>query len=328
MRNSPFQSAVAFYVALAALVLVLPGLMGSVATASVVLVFAIAAASCNLLLGYAGLLSFAQGSFFGVGSYVIGLALKTWPGLGLAALPLSMAAGMTVAFIIGALSIRQRGIYFVMITLAMAQLAFFAALSFPALTGGENGLLDIPRPALGLDGLVNEGQAQYLLAVLAFFCVFAFLRRVVSSPFGKVLDATRENEIRAVTVGYNVQKLKLVAFCISGALTALAGALYALQLRSAPLSNIDLMTSETILVMAILGGRRSLIGAAFGALAMTLMAEQLSQIWPRWQMIVGFVLIAIVLYAPDGLSGLWRQLTEKLKSRTTDGSVKVQVKRS
>lgn len=304
-----------FYVALAALALVLPSLMGSVATASVVLVFAIAAASCNLLLGYAGLLSFAQGSFFGVGSYVVGLALKTWPDLGLAALPLSMAAGMTLALIIGALSIRQRGIYFVMITLAMAQLAYFTALSFPSLTGGENGLLDIPRPALGLDGLVNEGQAQYLLVVLAFFCVFAFLRRVVSSPFGKVLDATRENEIRAVTVGYNVQKLKLVAFCISGALTALAGALYALQLRSAPLSNIDLLTSETILVMAILGGRRSLIGAAFGALAMTLMAEELSRIWPRWQMIVGFVLIAVVLYAPDGLSGLWRQLAEKFRRR-------------
>lgn len=318
----------AFYVALAALALVLPSLMGSVATASVVLVFAIAAASCNLLLGYAGLLSFAQGSFFGVGSYVVGLALKTWPGLGLAALPLSMAAGMTVALIIGALSIRQRGIYFVMITLAMAQLAFFAALSFPSLTGGENGLLDIPRPALGLDGLANEGTAQYLLVVLAFFCVFAFLRRVVSSPFGKVLDATRENEIRAVTVGYNVQKLKLVAFCISGALTALAGALYALQLRSAPLSNIDLLTSETILVMAILGGRRSLIGAAFGALAMTLMAEQLSQIWPRWQMIVGFVLIAVVLYAPDGLGGLWRQLATRLKLGSTGSGASMQEERS
>jgi branched-chain amino acid transport system permease protein len=328
VRNSIFNSTVVFYVALAALAVVLPSLMGSVATASVVLVFAIAAASCNLLLGYAGLLSFAQGSFFGVGSYVVGLSLKTWPGLGLAALPLSMAAGMTLALIIGALSIRQRGIYFVMITLAMAQLAFFTALSFPSLTGGENGLLDIPRPALGLDAWVNEGQAQYLLVVLAFFCVFAFLRRVVSSPFGKVLDATRENEIRAVTVGYNVQKLKLVAFCISGALTALAGALYALQLRSAPLSNIDLMTSETILVMAILGGRRSLIGAAFGALAMTLMAEELSRIWPRWQMIVGFVLIAIVLYAPDGLSGLWRQLTARFKRRPADEVVTMQEKLS
>lgn len=292
---------------------VLPSLMGSVATASVVLVFAIAAASCNLLLGYAGLLSFAQGSFFGVGSYVVGLALKAWPGLGLGALALAVVAGMVVALIIGALSIRQRGIYFVMITLAMAQLAFFAALSFPALTGGENGLLDIPRPNLGMTGLMNEGQAQYLLVVAVFFCVFAFLRRVVSSPFGKVLDATRENEIRAVTVGYNVQKFKLVAFCISGGLTALAGALYALQLRSAPLSNIDLMTSETILVMAILGGRRSLVGAAFGALAMTLMAEQLSQIWPRWQMIVGFILIAVVLFAPDGLGGIWRQLADKLR---------------
>ena len=144
------QSSGLFCLALAAFVLTVPLVMGSTATAGVVLVFAIAAAACNLLLGYAGLLSFAQGSFFGVGSYAIGMVLKAAPGSGMAALLVCIVAGMIVALAIGMLSIRQRGIYFVMITLAMAQLAYFAALSFPQLTGGENGLLDIPRPATGL----------------------------------------------------------------------------------------------------------------------------------------------------------------------------------
>lgn len=302
-------SSPAYYLAVLAFALLMPMVMGSFSTASVVLVFAIAAAACNLLLGYAGLLSFAQGSFFGVGSYAVGLTLTAYPALGLAALLVCVALGALLALLIGILSIRQRGIYFVMITLAMAQLAFFTALSFPQLTGGENGLLDIPRPSLGLERWVTEGQSQYVLVAVLFAASLALLRRVIRSPFGRVLDAVRENETRAQTVGYHVQGLKLQAFCLSGGLTALAGGLYALQLRSAPLSNIDLVMSESILIMAILGGRRSLIGAAFGALAMTLMAEHLSPIWPRWQMIVGFVLIAVVLFAPEGLSGLWRKFT-------------------
>lgn len=297
-----------FHAVLLALALAMPIVMGSPATASVVLIFAIAAAACNLLLGYAGLLSFAQGTFFGVGSYAAGILLKAWPGLGWSVMLLCMGIGMLVALAIGALSIRQRGIYFVMITLAMAQLAFFASLSFPVLTGGENGLLDIPRPSTGLEKALGESVALYILVSLAFVACLSFLRRVLRSPFGRALDAVRENEVRAQVVGYDVQKLKLLAFCLSGGLTALAGSLYAIQLRSAQLSSIDLMTSEMILIMAILGGRRSLIGAVFGAMVMMMLAEHLSQLWPRWQLIVGIVLIATVFIAPNGLGGLLQQL--------------------
>lgn len=305
MRKNLDESTSLFLLTLAGLALAMPLVAGSMATAGVVLVFAVAAAACNLLLGYAGLLSFAQGTFFGVGSYVAGLSLKQWPGLGFGVLLVCVAAGAVVALAIAMLSIRQRGIYFVMITLAMAQLAFFASLSFPALTGGENGLLDLRWPSLEVPGMASPALGRYALIALGFVGSLAFLRRVIRSPFGRALDAVRENEVRAQTAGYDVQNLKLLAFCLSGGLTALAGALYALQLGSAPLSNIDLATSETILIMAILGGRRSLIGAAFGALAMTLMAEQLSPLWPRWQMIVGAVLITTVLCAPNGLGGLW-----------------------
>jgi len=292
----------------------MPLVTGSYSTAGVVLVFAIAAAACNLLLGYAGILSFAQGSFFGIGSYAAGLLLKFSPGLGLLALPVCVVAGALLALAIGLLSTRQKGIYSVMITLAMAQLVFFAALSFPSLTGGENGLLDIPRLSLGLGAWLTDIQENYLLLALLFVAALAFLHQATRSPFGRVLGAVRENEMRAETLGYHVQLLKLQAFCISGAITALAGALYALQLRSAPLSSIDLATSESILVMAILGGRRSMLGAVFGALAMIAMGEFLSAVWPRWQMIVGFVLIAVVLFAPDGLGGLWSRIAGRLRT--------------
>lgn len=325
MLNTISKSAGAFYLTLLALPFALPLMSGSATTAVVVMIFGIAAAACNLMLGYAGLLSFAQGTFFGVGSYAAGLLLRSHPGLGLGVLVLCAVAGAVAALIIGMLSIRRKGIYFVMITLAMAQMAFFAALSFPDVTGGENGLLDIPRLSVDLDGVLSESQSQYLVVSVMFFLALAFLRRVVQSPFGRVLDAVRENETRAQMAGYDVRRLKLLAFVISGSVTALAGALYAIQLRSAPLSNIDLMMSETILIMAILGGKRSLLGAVFGALLMTLMAEQLSQLWPRWQMIVGFVLIVTVLFAPSGIGGVfsqWRTSREKRKASGTHLSSK------
>jgi len=307
VRKSLFHSTTAFYATLVLLPLALPVMSGSNTTAIAVMIFGIAAAACNLLLGYAGLLSFAQGTFFGIGSYGAALALRSHPGMGPWALGLCLLGGGLGALVIGVLSIRQRGIYFVMITLAMAQMAFFAALSFPDVTGGENGLLDIPR--IGLGFAWPEGTAEYVLVSLVFVLAIGFLRRVVRSPFGRVLDAVRENEARAEMAGFHVRQLKLLAIVISGMVTALAGGLYAVQLRSAPLSNIDLAMSETILIMAILGGKRSLLGAVFGALVMTLLAEQLSQVWPRWQMIVGFFLIATVLYAPGGLGGMaerWR----------------------
>ena len=301
------QSALGYYLTLALLALALPTLLGSNAVATSVLILAIAVGACNLMLGYAGLLSFAQGAFFGVGSYVAGLALKTWPALDALAILACVAAGALAALLVGLLSIRQRGIYFIMITLAMAQLAYFLALSLPQYTGGENGLIDLARPGLGAQWL-ESATGYYIFVATLFLACFAFLRRLIRSPFGKLLDALRENELRAESIGYNVQLLKLVAFCLSGALSALAGGLYAWQVRAAPLSNIDLTMSESLLVMAILGGRRSMIGAVFGALAMTLMSEYLSQLWPRWQLIVGIVLIAVVLFAPNGLGGLWNQI--------------------
>lgn len=286
----------------------LPLATNSLPLSGTILAFAIAAAGCNLLLGYAGLLSFAQGTFFGVGSYAAALLLKQWPALGFLVLLPVACAGVLVALAISLLSTRQKGIYFVMITLAMAQLAYFAALSFPEITGGENGLLDVPRPALPAVAGLSGNLMFYGVLALVMVLALGVLAMVVRSPFGQALEAIRENEVRAETLGFRIGWLKAQAFCLSGAFTAVAGALYAMQLRSAQLSAIDLLTSESILIMAILGGRRSMLGSALGAAAMLLMSEYLSAVWPRWQMIVGFVLIAVVLYFPHGLAGAWRQL--------------------
>lgn len=288
--------------------ILLPVATGSLPLSGTILAFAIAAAGCNLLLGYAGLLSFAQGTFFGVGSYAAALLLKEWPAMGFFVLLPVACAGVFVALVISLLSTRQKGIYFVMITLAMAQLAYFAALSFPHVTGGENGLLDIPRPTLPAIPGFSENLIFYGAMALILVLTMVALAMVVNSPFGRALEAIRENEVRAETLGFRIGRLKAQAFCLSGAFTAVAGALYAMQLHSAQLSTIDLLTSESILIMAILGGRRSMLGSALGAAAMLLMSEYLSAIWPHWQMIVGLVLIAVVLYAPDGLVGIWRQL--------------------
>lgn len=306
MPETQNNSLLRFFVGIFLFAALAPFVMGSTGNASTVLVFAMAAAAANLLLGYAGLLSFAQGTFFGVGSYVAGGLLLRWPALGLTVLLAALLAGTLTALVIGLLCIRQRGVYFVMITLAMSQLGYFAALSFPDLTGGENGLVGIPRPAISLGSLhlsMETSLQRYLVIAAIFVAALMLLHRIVNSPFGKVLDALRENEVRIVTLGHNAAWIKILAFCLSGAITALAGALFALHIGSAPVSNIDLLTSESILIMAILGGRRSLIGAAFGALALTLMSELISPLWPRWQLVVGLVLIATVLFAPDGLSG-------------------------
>ena len=295
-----------------------PLVMGSTGNASTVLVFAIAAAAANLLLGYAGLLSFAQGTFFGVGSYVTGMLLLRWPGLGLSVVLAALLAGGLTALVIGLLCIRQRGVYFVMITLAMAQLGYFAALSFPDWTGGENGLVAIPRPKIAFGGLQLSMEVplqRYLVIAAMFVAALMLLHRIVHSPFGKVLDALRENEVRVVTLGLDAARIKILAFCLSGAITAVAGALFALHIGSAPVSNIDLLTSESILIMAILGGRRSLLGAALGALALTLMSELISPLWPRWQLIVGLVLIATVLFAPDGLGGALASARQRWNER-------------
>lgn len=300
-----------------ALIVLMPFILPSVTLATEILIFALAALACNLLLGYTGLLSFGQGIFFGGGAYSASLVMIHLDFGLISSLIIAILVGAILAFIVGSLSIRRTGIYFVMLTLAFTQMAYFLAYTFSDWTGGDNGLLDVPRPSLNIFGItiseLSSSESFYAFVAVVFFMVFVFARRVIHSPFGTTLVAIRENENRSSAVGFSTNHFKLVAFIISGSITGLAGALYAMLLNFAPLSNIDLVMSENILIMTIIGGTSSILGSLLGAGAIVLLGDILSSVWPRWMMILGFALIFVVLFLPGGLWGGVTSLFNKLK---------------
>jgi branched-chain amino acid transport system permease protein len=306
------------FLLLAALVVcVLPMTLRSGSLATEVLIYGLAALGCNLLLGHTGLLSFGQGIFFGLGSYSAGLIL-TKSGMQIpAALLGAIVVGAAGAALVGWFSIRQRGAYFVMLTLAFGQMFYFLAYTTPDLTGGDNGLLDIPRPALSAFGhplvsLASPWQYYAFVAVL-FLIAFWLMLRVSHSIFGRTLLAIRDNEARAAAVGYDVRRFKLAAFVVSGAVTGLAGALHAMMTGIAPLSNIDYHTSEMILVMTVIGGTGNLFSSVLGAAFYVLFADWLSTLWPRWLLLLGLVLIAVSLFMQRGLWGLGERIWRAVK---------------
>ena len=295
-----------------AVVLLMPMLMNSGSLASEVLIFGLAAMGCNLLLGFTGLLSFGQGIFFGLGSYTIALTLTRWPLPMPVALVLAMVMGGLGAAILGWIAIRQKGTYFVMLTLAFAQMFYFIAYTATGLTGGDNGLLDIPRPSITVFGqtlwpLVTPWQFYGFVAVV-FTVAFWLLLKVSRSTFGRTLLAVRDNEERAGAIGYNLKVLKLQAFVISGVVTGLAGALHAMMTGIAPLSSAEYHTSEMILVMTVIGGTGNLFASVLGSAFYLLLADWLSTLWPRWLLLLGLVLIAVSLWMQRGLWGLGEKL--------------------
>ena len=300
-----------------AVTLLLPLTMRSGTLATEVLIYAMAAMACNLLLGYTGLLSFGQGVFFGLGSYAVGLALTRASLPMPLALLLAIAIGASAAALVGWFAIRQRGTYFVMLTLAFAQMFYFLAYTAPGITGGDNGLLDIPRPPLSIAGnalvpLASPWQFYGFVAVL-FLAVFLAVLRVTESVLGRTLLAIRDNEERALAVGYNVKAFKLLAFMVSGAVTGLAGALHAMLTGIAPLTNIDYHASEMILVMTVIGGTGNIFASVLGAAFYVLLADWLSTLWPRWLMLLGFLLIAVSLFMQRGLWGLGATVWDRLR---------------
>ena len=291
-----------------AVVLVMPLAMQSGSLASEVLIFGLAAMGCNLLLGYTGLLSFGQGIFFGLGSYTIALTLTRWPLPMPLALALAVAMGALGAAIVGWVAIRQRGTYFVMLTLAFAQMFYFLAYSMPGITGGDNGLMDIPRPSLAMGGFtlwpLTSPWQYYGFVAMIFLVAFWLLQKVSASIFGRTLLAVRDNEERAGAIGYNLKLLKLQAFVISGAVTGLAGALHAMMTGIAPLANAEYHTSEMILVMTVIGGTGNLLASLLGSAFYLLLGDWLSTLWPRWLLILGVVLMVVSLGLQRGLWGL------------------------
>jgi branched-chain amino acid transport system permease protein len=299
--------------------LVLPITLPSPTLATEILIFAMAALACNLLLGYGGLLSFGQSIFFGAGAYISSIVMIHANAGILTALLLAFCSGALIAALVGALAIRRKGIYFVMLTLAFCQTAYFIAYTLEDWTGGDNGLLDVPRPPLTLLGatLSDLGGAlsYYTFVAVFFFLIFVAVKRVITSPFGSVLIAIRENEDRADAIGYNTRHFKIMAFAISGAITALAGGLYAMLLNFAPLENIQLSMSQHIVIMTVIGGTGSLLGSLLGAGAWVILSDILANIWPRWLILMGGSLILVVLFLRSGIYGGLESVIDRLGTK-------------
>ncbi len=293
-------------VALVVLPIVVPTTLASQAA-----IFATGTLSVTFLLGSSGLLSFGQGLYLGLGAYVAGVLLRD-VGLGLApTLILSILSGAVLAAVLGALMVRRRGVYFIMLTLAFAQMGHFAMLSMKSITGGENGMTGIPS-RLSFAGLpLISPLSFYLLTAGAFLVVFLIVQRINASPFGGVLAAIRENENRSEAMGYDVRRFKVAAVAIAGGIAALAGALHTAVLGFVPPTDVDLEMSQRILVMAIIGGVGSPGGALVGSVFYTLVSEGLSELWARWMALISLLLVAIVLYLPGGLWSIGERFSTK-----------------
>ena len=284
----------------------LPWLLPSQALAVNVLVYGVFAVGYNLLFGYTGMLSFGHAAFFGAGAYVAGIAIAKFGIPWYGAVPLGVLGGGFLAFIIGALSTRTRGIYFSMVTLALAQLVYYVVLQASSWTGGENGLRGLTVDKINLFGWtvnfldpVNKYYILMLFAALALWIV----SRILNSPFGAAIEAIRENERRARTCGFDVERTKLLSFTLSGLICALAGTMSALHLAFVPLDVLHYQTSGMIVMMTLLGGARSFFGPFVGALAFLLMEDVFSLWTSHWQIIVGSIFILFVLFLPKGIWG-------------------------
>ncbi len=277
-----------------------------------VLIYAMAAASLNLVLGYGGMVSFGHAAFFGAGAYIVGiLAAEGVFSLWLA-WPAAIVAAALGALVIGALSLRTRGVYFIMITLAFAQMMYYVFVSLKAY-GGDDGL-SLPRRSTAGFGisLANEFVWYYLvLALLA--AVLYLLHRLVHSRFGRVIEAIRENETRAAAVGYPVYRYRLACFVISGAIAGLAGALIANHTSYVSPGLLHWVQSGTLMIMVILGGVGRFWGGPVGAAVLLSLEELFSgskllgDYALHWQLPIGVILLAVVLFAPRGISGAFAQ---------------------
>lgn len=267
-----------------------------------VMCFALFACAFNLLIGYVGLLSFGHAMFFGLASYVAAHGAKVW-GLTpeLAVLAGTACAG-ALGLAVGALAIRRQGIYFAMITLALSQMVFFFCLQAP-FTGGEDGIQAVPRGRLfGLIDL-SSTWAMYAFVCAIFFGGFLSIYRIVHSPFGQVLKAIRENESRAVSLGYDVDRYKLLAFVLSATLAGLAGATKAIVFQLASLTDVHWTMSGEVVLMTLLGGLGTIFGPVIGAAVIITMQNYLAQLGAWVTVVQGVIFVICVLAFRRGIVG-------------------------
>ncbi len=269
-----------------------------------VLCFALFALAFNLLLGYGGLLSFGHAAYFGMASYVCAYSAKVW-GLDPA---VAILAGTLVAAVLGlafgALAIRRQGIYFAMITLALAQMVFFFSLQTPKFTGGEDGIQAVPRgKLLGLLDLADD-RALYFVVAAIFMGGLLLIYRIIHSPFGQVCKAIRDNEPRAISLGYRANQYKLAVFVLSAALAGLAGATKAIVFQLASLTDVHWSMSGEVVLMTLVGGLGTVFGPIVGALVIVSMQNYLAGLG-SWVLVVqGVIFVVCVLLFREGIVGV------------------------
>jgi len=318
------------YAAAAIVVAILPFVGVYPIFAMKVMCYALFACAFNLLLGYTGLLSFGHAAFLGSAAYACGHALKVWGFPTELGLLFGMAVAAALGLVMGLLAIRRSGIYFAMITLALAQMVFFFFLQ-ATFTGGEDGLQRVPRGTLlGFIDLRNDLNLYYL--VMAIFAIGYFIIwRAVHSPFGQVLKALRENEPRTLSLGYDVDRFKLLAFVLSAAIAGLAGATKTLVFVSATLSDATWQMSGLVILMTLIGGLGTLVGPILGAFIVVLlenkvgdfgrfMAELTGNNWflrlgESVTIVIGLIFIVCVLAFRRGIVGEWQALMQRRRAR-------------
>jgi branched-chain amino acid transport system permease protein len=266
------------------------------------LCFALYASAYNLLLGYAGLVSFGHAAFLGSAGYVSAHAAKVWGLTPELAILAGTATSTLLGLAFGALAIRRQGIYFAMITLALSQMIFFFCLQAP-FTGGEDGIQAVPRgKLLGLIDL-RDDRVMYAFVATVFFAAFYMIYRIVHSPFGQVLKAIRENEPRAVSLGYRADHYKLIAFVLSAGISGLAGAMKALVFQLASLTDVHWSMSGEAVLMTLVGGLGTIFGPMFGAFVIVAMQNYLAQLGAWVTVVQGVIFVVCVMAFRRGIVG-------------------------
>jgi branched-chain amino acid transport system permease protein len=305
------------YLALLALALLAPMIGLYPVFVMKLLCFALFACAFNLLLGFTGLLSFGHAAFFGSAAYVTGWFVKSqnWTPE-MAVLAGAVAAGL-IGLVVGLVAIRRQGIYFAMITLAIAQMVYFVCLQ-ASFTGGEDGLQGVQRgKLLGMISLDSDTSMYYFVVAIFVLC-FLFISRIVNSPFGQVLKMIRENEPRAISLGYQVDRYKLLAFVLSAALAGLAGSLKTLVMGFATLSDVHWSMSGEVILMTLLGGVGTFFGPVFGAGIVVSLQDLLADKVGSWvTVIIGVIFVICVLAFRKGVVGevhAWRERRQRAQT--------------
>jgi branched-chain amino acid transport system permease protein len=276
-----------------------------------VMIFAVAAVALDLLVGYAGLISFGHAAFIGLGAYAVGILAAHGISDALISLPVALAVSALYAFLTGIVCLRTKGVYFIMITLAFGQMAFFTASSL-APYGGDDGLTIAARSTVAGFQLIKSEGAFYYVVFVCLLGSYLLCRALVASRFGRVLRGAKENPVRVSAIGFDVYRFQLAAYVIAGALGGLSGFLLANSTEFVSPAYMSWQRSGELIVMVLLGGLGSLNGAIIGTAAYLLTEEWLSAFTEDWKVIFGPVLVLVVLFARGGLIGLATSLMRRL----------------